>query len=101
MGELPEDIRDLDKRIKKFKQQKNAEHIVKKSQARVMVEGMFRMATEFVSPVLIALCLGWLADNYFETKPIIMLVSAMFGCAAGVLNLYRAAQQMDEDINKE
>ncbi|MBR1825497.1 MAG: AtpZ/AtpI family protein [Alphaproteobacteria bacterium] len=101
MEELPEDIKDLDKRIKKFRQQKNAEQSVTKSQARVMIEGMFRMATEFVSPVLIALCIGYVADKYFNTKPVIMLVSVIFGCAAGVLNLYKAAQQMDEDINKE
>ena len=101
MEELPEDIKELDKRIKKFRQQKDIAQNTKKSQTRVMIEGMFRMATEFVSPVLIALCLGYVADRYFSTRPVIMIVSAMFGCAAGVLNLYKAAQQMEKDINKE
>lgn len=101
MEELPDDIKKLDERIKNFQQHtQNKEH-AKKSQMRVALEGMFRLATEFVSPVLIALCIGYLADNVFNTKPIFMLVFAMFGCAAGVLNLYKAAQQMDEDINKE
>lgn len=101
MEELPEDIKRLDERIKNFRQKTNAESKGKKSQTRIALEGMFRLATEFVSPVLIALCLGYLVDNLFNTKPIFMLITAMFGCAAGVLNLYKAAQQMDEDINKE
>ena len=101
MEELPDDIKKLNERIKNFQQQTKAEVTPKKSQMRVALEGMFRLATEFVSPVLIGLCIGFLADDMFATKPIFMLVFAMFGCAAGVLNLYKAAQQMDEDINKE
>ena len=101
MGELPKDIKELDKRIKKFRQKNVAENQVKKSSTRIAIEAMFRLATEFAAPVLIALCIGYLADNFFATKPIIMLVMALFGCAAGVLNIYKAAQQMDEDINKE
>lgn len=101
MEELPDDIKKLDERIKNFQQQNRAEAKTQKSQIRIALEGMFRLATEFVSPVLIALCIGYLADDVLNTKPIFMLVSAMFGCAAGVLNLYKAAQQMDEDINKE
>lgn len=100
MSNLPQDIKELDMRIKKFRKQKSVKN-VKKSSARIAIEGMFRLATEFVAPVLIALCIGYLADKFFATKPIIMLVMAMFGCAAGVLNIYQAAQQMDKDINKE
>jgi F0F1-type ATP synthase assembly protein I len=53
---------------------------------------------EFVSPVIIALALGYLADNFFGTKPIIMLIMTMFGCAAGVLNVYKAAAETDKDL---
>lgn len=102
MKNLPEDIQELSERIKKFKQQKQGESAkTSKSSARVAIEAIFRMATEFVSPVIIALCIGYVADRYWATKPILMLVSAIFGCAAGMLNLYRAAQQTDKDINKE
>jgi F0F1-type ATP synthase assembly protein I len=74
MEELPDDIKKLDERIKNFQQHtKNIEH-APKSQMRVALEGMFRLATEFVSPVLIALCIGYLADDVFSTKPSCVLI---------------------------
>ena len=96
MSELPQDIKDIDKRIKDFKNTK--EKRKEKSQVNGMLQQAFRFAAEFVSPVIIALALGYLADGFFNTKPIIMLVMAVFGCAAGVLNVYKAALEIDKDI---
>ena len=100
MKKLPPDIAELSSRIESFKQNTNPEKPKSRSQLRVFLEYAFRMATEFVSPVIIALCIGYLADSFFATKPIIMLVLLFFGIAAGVLNLYRAAQKLEEDIRE-
>ena len=101
MEELPNDIKKLNERIKKFQHQTQAAENTKKSQIRIALEGMFRLATEFVAPVLIALCIGYVMDSFWNTKPIFMLVLVLFGCAAGVLNLYKAAQQMEKDLGEE
>lgn len=96
MNELPQDIKDIDTRIRKIKAQKEKKN--PKSQTNIMLQNAFRFAAEFVSPVIIALALGYLADNFFGTKPIIMLVMAVFGCAAGVLNTYKAMLEIDKDM---
>ncbi len=96
MSELPQDIKDIDKRISDLKNAK--EKRKEKSQVSILMQQAFRFAAEFVSPVIIALSLGYLADGYFNTKPIIMLILAVFGCAAGVLNVYKAALETDKDI---
>ena len=96
MNDLPQDIKDIDKRIRDLKEKK--EEKKSKSQVNIMLQQAFRFAAEFVSPIIIALALGYLADKFFGTKPIIMLVMAVFGCAAGVLNVYKAALETDKDI---
>ena len=96
MSELPQDIKDIDKRIRDFKNTKEKKK--EKSQANTLLQQAFRFAAEFISPVVIALALGYWADDFFNTKPIIMLVNAVFGCAAGVLNVYKAALETDKDI---
>ena len=96
MSELPQDIKDIDERIRNLKNAKGKKR--EKSQVNSTLQQAFRFAAEFVSPVIIALALGYLADEFFESKPIIMLVMAVFGCAAGVLNVYRAALEIDKDI---
>ena len=99
MTKFPKDIEEMDLRIKAMKKKKE----VKKSNSslQVFVKYAFRMATEFVAPIIVALCIGYLADKFFNTKPIIMLAAAIFGCAAGVLNMYRTAQEIDKDMGKE
>ena len=101
MEELPDDIKTIQNRIETFRQKEHSFPLKPKSQLRIAMEAMFRMATEFVAPVLVALCIGYALDLFFDSKPICMLVLAVFGCAAGVLNIYKAAMQIDKDINKE
>lgn len=96
MTDIPQNIRDIEVRIndiKKSKQKKSANQ-----RAGFVMQQAFRFAAEFVSPVIIALILGYFADIFFETRPFIMLVLVVFGGAAGVLNTYRAAKAIDKDI---
>ena len=55
----------------------------------------FRMASEFVAAVIVATALGLALDAIFGTRPIFMIVLMMLGFAAGVLNITRAAAEMN------
>lgn len=55
----------------------------------------FRMASEFVAAVIVATALGMAIDAIFNTTPIFMIVMMMMGFAAGVLNVTRAAAEMN------
>ncbi len=101
MNKLPSDIRDMDLRIRKMQDKRMATQHKSRSRLRIFMEYAFRMAAEFGAPVIIGLCIGYVLDRLLHTKPIIMLILAIFGVAAGTLNLYRAAQQIDKDMDKE
>ena len=50
-----------------------------------------RLSAEFVAGVLVGAAFGWLLDRWLGTSPWGMIVFLLFGFAAGVLNVVRAA----------
>ena len=98
MAELPQDIKQLDKRIQKLKQ-KRAAH--KTASSVQMWAKALRLATDFVAPVFVGISIGYLLDKCFNTRILFVFIWAVFGLAAGMLNMWRAAQSLQKDINKE
>jgi len=54
-----------------------------------------RLGTEFIAAILVGAVAGYLLDQWLKTSPWIMLVMLLVGFAAGVLNVVRAADQMN------
>ena len=54
----------------------------------------FRVSVELVSALAVGLVIGWLLDQWLETRPWLMLVFLLLGGAAGILNVYRMAKGM-------
>jgi len=52
----------------------------------------FRVGVELVSAVGVGALIGWLLDEWLETRPWLMLVFIFMGGAAGILNVYRMAR---------
>lgn len=55
-----------------------------------------RLGTEFIAAILVGAVAGYLLDRWLNTSPWIMLVLLLIGFAAGVLNVVRAADQMNK-----
>ncbi len=55
----------------------------------------FRMASEFIAAIIVAAALGLGLDRLFGTGPVFMIVLLLLGFAAGVLNVARAAAEMN------
>ncbi|MEO6015201.1 MAG: AtpZ/AtpI family protein [Devosia sp.] len=55
-----------------------------------------RLGTEFIAAILVGAVAGYLLDRWLNTTPWIMLVLLLVGFAAGVLNVVRAAEQMNK-----
>ncbi len=58
----------------------------------------FKMSTEMVAAVLVGTIIGFILDNWFGTKPWLILIFFFAGVAAGILNVVRSAKKMQ---NKE
>jgi len=53
-----------------------------------------RLATELVAGVAVGGFIGWALDRLFGLAPVLMVVFLILGAAAGIMNVVRAAKEM-------
>ena len=54
----------------------------------------FKMSTEMVAAVVVGTIIGFILDNWFGTKPWLILIFFFVGVIAGILNVIRSAKNM-------
>ena len=57
----------------------------------------FQLSTELVSAVLVATIIGFILDNWFDTKPWLIIIFFFIGVVAGIINVIRSAKKMQKD----
>ena len=56
----------------------------------------FKLGTELVAAVGVGTIIGFILDSWFGTKPWVIVIFFFLGAAAGMLNVIRAANRMQE-----
>ena len=56
----------------------------------------FKLGTELVSAVAVGTIIGFILDNWFDTKPWLMIFFFFLGSMAGILNVIKVAKRMQE-----
>ena len=87
MADLPQDLQKLDERINSLKA-RNEKKTIKTDTIRKYNIGI-QTITDFIAPIFIGLCIGYLIDKFCSTMPIFIIIFAFFGFAAGILNIYK------------
>ena len=54
----------------------------------------FKLSTEMVAAVVVGTIIGFILDNWFGTKPWLILIFFFVGVVAGILNVIRSAKNM-------
>ena len=57
----------------------------------------FKLSTELVAAVAVGTIIGFILDNWFGTKPLLIITFFVFGAIAGITNVVRAAKKMQGD----
>ena len=57
-----------------------------------------KITTELVAAVIVGSTIGFLLDNWFDTKPLLTISFFMIGVAAGIINVFRAAKKMHKEL---
>ena len=57
----------------------------------------FKLGTELVAAVAVGTIIGFILDNWFDTKPWLMIIFFFLGTAAGILNVIRTANKMQKE----
>ncbi len=56
----------------------------------------FKMSTELVSAVVVGTIIGFILDNWFGTKPWLILIFFFVGTVAGIMNVIKSAKRMQK-----
>ena len=56
----------------------------------------FKMSTELVSAVAVGTIIGFILDNWFGTKPWLILIFFFVGVIAGITNVFKSAKKMQK-----
>ena len=55
-----------------------------------------KISTELVAAVAVGAILGYILDNWFDTKPLLTIIFFIMGVVAGILNVVKSAKKMQE-----
>lgn len=58
----------------------------------------FKIAAELVASILVGAGLGYLIDQWLETKPVFLVVMIFLGFAAALMNVYRILKGLDQAV---
>ena len=59
-----------------------------------------KISTELVAAVVVGSTIGFLLDNWFGTKPLLIICFFFMGVAAGILKVFRSAKKMHKNLLK-
>ena len=57
----------------------------------------FKLGTELVAAVVVGTIIGFILDNWFDTKPWLIIIFFFLGAAAGMMNVIRTANRMQKE----
>ena len=95
-------LEDLDSKIKTAqKGQKTLGKKPKKAITSGADLGMgMKIASDLIAGVLVGIFLGYTLDNFLETKPLFIVVFVFVGFIAGMVNVYRTAEKIEQSRKK-
>ena len=57
----------------------------------------FKISAELVAAVLVGSIIGFILDNWFDSKPWLTIIFFFVGATAGILNVIRSAKLMQKN----
>ena len=88
---IPEDFKT---RLKIAKSKLKKQVLTESEQRGSFMGSAFKLGTELVAAVAVGTIIGFILDNWFDTKPWLIIIFFFLGAAAGMLNVIRTANRM-------
>ena len=92
------DLENLKTRLKIAKSKLQKDKTQNADKKGIFLGNAFKLGTELVAAVIVGTIIGFILDNWFGTKPILIIVFFLLGAAAGITNVIKAARKMQRDI---
>ena len=89
---------DFKTRLKSAKNRAKSKYLENKEPKTSGMGHAFKMSTELVAAVAVGTIIGFILDNWFDTKPWLIIIFFFVGFAAGIVNVIRTAKNMQKNI---
>ena len=90
------DNKDFKTRLRIAKKEFLKKNLNENDKRGLFMGSAFRLGTELVAAVLVGTIIGFILDNWFDTKPWFIIIFFFMGVIAGILNVIRVAKNMQE-----
>jgi ATP synthase protein I len=90
--------KDFKTRLQIEKSRLNKNKIQDSEKRGAFMGNAFKLGTELVAAVVVGTIIGFILDNWFDTKPWLIIIFFFIGSAAGMLNVIRTANRMQKKI---
>ena len=88
------DKKDFKTRLRIAKKELNKKKSLENEKRGLFMGSAFRLGTELVAAVVVGTIIGFILDNWFGTKPWFIITFFFIGVIAGILNVIRVANNM-------
>ena len=95
MNNTDEKINQLKEKIEDIEKKKSNQSSSKKESGAGFA---FKISTELIAAVVVGTTIGFLLDNWFDTKPLLIICFFFMGVAAGIINVFRSAKRMNKKL---
>ena len=92
------DLKKISARLEIAKRNIKKGQIKNKSSNAASLGKALKISTELVAAVVVGTTLGFILDNWFDTKPILTICFFFIGAAAGMLNVFKSAKRMHKKL---
>ena len=83
-------------RLEIAKNKINKNKNIEKNQKTSNFGEAFKLSTELVAAVVVGTIIGFILDNWFGTKPWLILIFFFVGVIAGIMNVVKSAKKMQK-----
>ena len=90
LKEISTRLKIAKKNIKKVKEKNRGSNAASFGKA-------LKISTELVAAVVVGSTIGFLLDNWFGTKPLLIICFFFMGVVAGILNVFKSAKKMHKN----
>ena len=83
-------------RLKSAKNKAKSKYSESKGPSTSGMGHAFKMSTELVAAVAVGTIIGFILDNWFGTKPWLILIFFFVGVIAGIMNVIKSAKKIQQ-----
>ncbi|HJO77393.1 MAG TPA: AtpZ/AtpI family protein [Pelagibacteraceae bacterium] len=94
------DLKKISTRLEIAKKKIKKNQIKNKGTNVASLGKALKISTELVAAVVVGSTLGFILDNWFDTKPWLTICFFFMGVAAGILNVIKSAKKMHKNFEK-